>query len=125
MAQCSYIREGGEQCKAVAMSGYPLCYHHRPDSAAELKASGRKGGRTGGRGRPSPRSAEAREIRSELRRLASAVESGRLDAREAAVAAQCLNYATATLRVERDLLETEDLVGEVEEMRRRVESTAS
>jgi hypothetical protein len=84
------------------MEGYQWCFNHRPDLAEERSANARRGGRSGGKGRPHPiaRAHEARQIRGELKRLAKAVEEGELDRGVGAIVGTLLNYALGALRTE-------------------------
>lgn len=52
MAQCTGIMRGGGRCKGIAIEGSGLCYLHNPEYAEARRRSARRGGKTGGRGRP-------------------------------------------------------------------------
>ncbi len=112
---CRGFKRSGEPCRAPAQEPGGYCWAHSPEHAAERSAMASKAARA-----RTGRAAMARTIRSRLLRLSEAVEAGEMEPGRANSAAQILNYATATLKVERDLIETEELVREVEEMRRRV-----
>ncbi len=121
--RCAAITRAGERCKAEATHG-SYCWSHAPEKAEARKQRASKGGRTGGNGRASrsPRAAEAREIRAELRRLASDVEEGFLDRGHAAVCGQLLNYALGALRMEIKAEEAEELIPRIEALEERARS---
>jgi phage/plasmid-associated DNA primase len=115
--RCAAITRAGDRCRAEATHG-SYCWSHAPETAEARKQRASKGGRIGGNGRASrsPRAAEAREIRAELRRMASEVEAGGLDRGAAAVAGQLLNYALGALRVEIKTEEVEELIPRIEKL---------
>jgi hypothetical protein len=100
------------------MEGYSYCYNHSPDTANERSANARRGGLSGGKGRahPSSRAHEARQIRSELKRLAKAVEEGELDRGVAAIVGTLLNYALGALRTEMKAQELDDLIPRIQSL---------
>jgi|SRR5829696_774440 len=49
--RCAAITRAGERCKAEATHG-SYCWNHAPEFADERKQRARRGGRTGGNGRP-------------------------------------------------------------------------
>ena len=53
MDKCLGITRGGTACKGVPIEGSQWCYVHHPDHAEERRRHGAKGGKRGGRGRPS------------------------------------------------------------------------
>jgi hypothetical protein len=120
--RCAAITRAGGRCKAEATHG-SYCWSHAPEMAEARKRRASKGGRAGGNGRASrlPRAAEAREIRAELRRMASAVEVGSLDRGAAAVSGQLLNYALGALRVELKAEEVDELTTRIEALEERAE----
>jgi hypothetical protein len=124
--RCAAITRAGERCKAEATHG-SHCWSHAPETAEARKHRASKGGRSGGNGRASrsPRTAEAREIRGELRRMAAEVEARGLDRGAAAVSGQLLNYALGALRVEIKAEEVEELIPRIETLEQRARSQGS
>ncbi len=120
--RCSGITRGGERCKLDATHG-SYCWSHAPETAAARRHRAGKGGRAGGNGRASrsPRATEARTVRAELRRLAAAVEGGRLDRGAAAVIAQLHNVALRALAVEIKAEETDELAAEIAAIREELD----
>src|SRR5215217_1568694 len=53
MTLCSGIRADGGRCKAQAMRNSAFCIGHDPDQAEARRRRASKGGKRGGRGRPS------------------------------------------------------------------------
>lgn len=112
MAQCAFVKAGGERCGATAMGGYSTCYGHRPDLAEERRRNASKGGRSGGRGRPRA-GEEITWIRRMLKEAVADVSAGKMDRARAAVAIQGLNAL-------RGLLETEYRIKEAQEFEDRI-----
>ena len=121
MRRCSALTVGGGRCQRIVSDASEFCYAHDPDRAEERSRGARKAGKAGGRGRArEPRAAEARGIRADLLRMASAVEEGRLDRGRAAVAGQLYNYALGALRTELRAEEADDLIPRLEAIEARL-----
>ncbi len=110
MGSCSGITEAGGRCKSIAISGSDYCHAHHPDRAEARRRSASKGGKRGGRGRPST---EVSELKGQLADLYAAVLDGRTEPKVGAVAAQIAN-------VRARLVETELRVREAEELEERI-----
>src|SRR5215207_3842072 len=95
MALCSGIKADGGRCGAPAMRGSTYCVGHDPEQVEERRRRASRGGRTGGRGRPS---LELKKIQHRLEVLAEAVLAGEVDRSDASVAGQLLHYARACIR---------------------------
>ncbi len=111
MAKCTAITRGGGRCRGVAIDGSGLCYSHHPDHEQDRRRAARKGGKAGGRGRPTT---ELARLKDRFEELADKVLAGEVERADGAVAAQCLNGARSCVR---DLLaarEQEELVGRLE-----------
>src|SRR5215217_2512792 len=90
MAQCAAIKANGERCKGVAIDSSEWCYQHSPAHAQERRRNASRGGKRGGRGRPSP-AGELEEVKAPLRELTEDVLSGKRDKSIATVANLLLN----------------------------------
>ncbi len=110
MGSCSGITEAGGRCKSIAISGSDYCHAHHPDRAEARRRSASKGGKRGGRGRPST---EVSELKGQLSDLYAAVLDGTTEPKVGAVAAQIAN-------VRARLVETELRVREAEELEERI-----
>jgi len=55
MAQCEFVKQNGEQCKAKALRGATLCISHNPGAVELKRAATRKGGRNRRTPRRSPK----------------------------------------------------------------------
>lgn len=53
MSLCSGIRADGSRCRAQAITGSEWCFNHHPDYEEARRRRASKGGKRGGRGRPS------------------------------------------------------------------------
>lgn len=106
MAKCGSITRSGERCKGVAIDANGFCYAHSPDHEEDRRRAASKGGRRGGRGRPST---EVSELKGQLSDLYSSVLDGTTEPKVGAVAAQIAN-------VRARLVETELKVKEVEKL---------
>jgi hypothetical protein len=113
MAKCSAIAASGNPCKGVPIDGSQWCYHHHPDNAGKLHARGLRGGRRGGRGRPS---SELRRLQARFEELAEAVLEGSVDRGVGAVAGQLLNGARACIRDSLAAREQEELIERLERL---------
>ena len=113
MGRCSGITRTGTACKGIPIDGSQWCYVHHPDHAEERRRHGSKGGKRGGRGRPTT---ELARLRDRFEELADKVLEGSVERADGAVAGQLLNGARACVR---DLLaarEQEEIVERLEEL---------
>jgi hypothetical protein len=111
MAACSGITKQGARCRAPAMSGSAYCLNHDPTKVDQQRRRSSKGGRAGGRGRPS---GELRALHARFVEIADNIEAGMLDKSVGIAMVQALNGARACMR---DLLaarEQEELVERLE-----------
>src|SRR5215207_7692262 len=92
MAFCSGIRADGGRCRAQAIGNSEWCFNHHPDYEEQRRQRAAKGGKRGGRGRPT---SELSEIKQGVRDLIAGVLSDdaerRVDRGRAAVALQGYN----------------------------------
>jgi len=107
LANCTAITRGGERCKGIAIDGSGLCYSHHPDHAQERQQAARKGGKRGGRGRPSTQLAA---IKSEIHALINGVLVGRIDRATGAVVFQGYNVLLRAHSTELAAKEQEELM---------------
>ena len=113
MSVCAAIKPDGDRCKARAMKGSQWCFNHHPDYAQERQRNARKGGRRGGRGRPS---SELSRLQERFEELAEQVLSGEVERGVGAVAAQLLNGARACVATRLKAIEQEDILERIEEL---------
>jgi hypothetical protein len=111
MGLCSGIRADGGRCGAQATSGSELCIGHDPGKAEARHRRASKGGKRGGRGRPTT---ELARLRDRFESLADDVLTGRIERADGAVAGQLLNGARACVRDGLAAREQEELVGRLE-----------
>jgi hypothetical protein len=115
LARCSGIKRDGGRCEGVAIVASDYCYQHDPDRAEERRRNAAKGGKRGGRGRPS---VELARLQARFEELAEKVLSGEVERSVGAVAGQLLNGARACLRDSLAAREQEELVARLEELER-------
>ena len=113
MAKCSAITRTGARCRGIPIDASGLCHAHHPDRAETRKRAGHKGGRRGGRGRPS---SELARLQERFEELAEQVLSGEVERGVGAVAAQLLNGARACLATRLKAIEQEEVLERVEEL---------
>ena len=113
MGKCTAITRGGDRCRGVAIEGSDYCYAHHPDHEQDRRLAARKGGKRGGRGRPS---SELGRLQRRFEELAEGVLSGEVDRAAGAVAGQLLNGARACVRDGLTAREQEELVERLEQM---------
>ena len=113
MAKCSGITQTGTACKGTPIDGSQWCYVHHPDHAEERRRHGARGGKRGGRGRPT---SELARLQRRFEELADMVLAGDVDRAAGAVAGQLLNGARACVRDGLSAREQEELVERMEEL---------
>ena len=122
MARCSGIRADGGRCGAQAIRRSEYCVNHHPDYEDARRRRNSKGGKRGGRGRPS---AELARLQARFEELAEKIldedKDKRLDRAVAAVAGQLLNGARACVRDALAAKEQEELVARLEALEERLE----
>ena len=115
MAKCAAITQAGTACKGIPIDGSSYCYVHHPDHAAERRRHGSRGGKRGGRGRPT---SELQEVKTLLATLTARVlrEEGTepLETGPAAVANQLINTRLRAIEIERKIKEAEELEARLE-----------
>ena len=113
MALCSGIKADGGRCRAQAMRNSEWCIGHDPDQAEARRSRASKGGKRGGRGRPS---SELARLQRRFEELADMVLEGSVERAAGAVAGQLLNGARACVRDGLTAREQEELVERMEEL---------
>jgi hypothetical protein len=118
MALCAGIKADGGRCGAQAMRNSHWCINHNPDKAEARRRRASKGGKRGGRGRPS---VELARLQACFEDLAEKVLSGEVERGVGAVAGQLLNGARACVRDALAAREQEELVGRLEVLEEALE----
>src|SRR5829696_6822563 len=118
MTLCAGIRADGGRCKAQAMRGSTWCIGHDPEQAEARRRRASKGGKRGGRGRPS---AELARLEARFEELADRVLAGEVERGIGAVVGQLLNGARACVRDGLAAREQEELVARLEEVEQILE----
>jgi hypothetical protein len=118
MARCSGIRVDGGRCGAQAIRSSEYCVNHHPDYEDARRRRNSKGGKRGGRGRPS---VELARLQARFEELAEKVLDGEVDRGVGAVAGQLLNDARACLRDSLAARAQEELVGRLEALESALE----
>ena len=118
MAKCSGITQAGTACKGIPTDGTDYCYVHHPGRIEERRRHGSKGGKRGGRGRPS---VELGRLQGRFEDLAAKVLSGEIERGVGAVAGQLLNGARACVRDALAAREQEELVERLEALEEALE----
>ncbi len=113
MGKCTAITRGGGRCRGVAIDGSGLCYSHHPDHEQDRRRAARKGGKRGGRGRPS---AELARLQRRFEELADMVLAGEVERADGAVAGQLLNGARACVRDSLTAREQEEIIERMEQL---------
>ena len=113
MAVCAGIKADGGRCKAQAIRDSQWCFNHHPDYEEQRRRRASKGGKRGGRGRPS---SELVRLQARFEELAERVLSGEVERGVGAVAAQLLNGARACVATRLRAIEQEEVLERVEEL---------
>src|ERR687894_396666 len=111
MARCSGIRADGGRCGAQAIRSSEFCVNHHPDYEDTRRRRNSKGGKRGGRGRPT---SELARLAARFEGLADKVLSGEVERGIGAVAGQLLNGARACVRDGMAAREQEELIARLE-----------
>jgi hypothetical protein len=111
MARCNGIRADGGRCGAQAIRSTEFCVNHHPDYEDARRRRNSKGGKRGGRGRPT---SELARLASRFEELADKVLAGEVERGIGAVAGQLLNGARACVRDGLTAREQEELVARLE-----------
>ena len=119
MAKCSGITQAGTACKGIPIDGSDYCYAHHPGRIEERRRHGSKGGKRGGRGRPS---VELARLQGRLEDLAAKVLSGEVERGVGAVVGQLLNGARACVRDRLAAREQEELVARLAALEEALET---
>ncbi len=122
MTKCSGITQAGTACKGTPIDGSQWCYVHHPDHAEERRRHGSKGGKRGGRGRPS---VELARLQARFEELAEKVLSGEVERGVGAVVGQLLNGARACVRDGLAAREQEELIARMEQLEEALEAKES
>src|ERR687897_2238887 len=117
MALCAGIKADGGRCGAQAMRNSQWCINHDPDKAEARRRRASKGGKRGGRGRPS---VELARLQARFEDLAEKVLVGEVERSVGAVVGQLLNGARACVRDALAAREQEELFERVAELERRL-----
>jgi hypothetical protein len=118
MTLCAGIKADGGRCKAQATRGSTWCIGHDPEKAEARRRRASKGGKRGGRGRPS---VELARLGARFEELADKVLSGEVERGVGAVVGQLLNGARSCVRDALAAREQEELVARLEELERVLE----
>ena len=119
MAKCSGITQAGTACRGTPIGGSQWCYVHHPDHAEERRRHGARGGKRGGRGRPT---SELARLGARFEGLADSVLKGEVERAAGAVAGQLLNGARACIRDALAAREQEELVARLEALEAGLEA---
>jgi hypothetical protein len=119
LAKCAGITQAGTACKGIPIDGSQWCYVHHPDHAEERRRHGAKGGKRGGRGRPS---VELARLQARFEDLAEKVLAGEVERGVGAAVGQLLNGARACVRDGLAAREQEELLGRLEALEEVLES---
>jgi hypothetical protein len=118
LAKCSGITQAGTACKGIPIDGSDYCYAHHPGRIEERRRHGSKGGKRGGRGRPS---VELARLQGRFEDLAAKVLAGEIERGVGAVVGQLLNGARACIRDGLAAREQEELVARLESLEEQLE----
>src|SRR5215212_4306143 len=119
MARCAGITAAGSRCKVEAMPDAEWCWNHHPDYEQARRRRASKGGKRGGRGRPS---SELARLQRRFEELSDKVLSGEIGRGVGAVAGQLLNGARACVRDGLAAREQEELVARLEALETALEA---
>ena len=111
MRVCSGIKADGGRCGAQAIRSTEFCVNHHPEYEDARRRRNSKGGKRGGRGRPT---SELSRLQHRFEELAEQVLEGEIERGVGAVAGQLLNGARACIRDAVHAREVEELTERME-----------
>jgi hypothetical protein len=121
MGVCPGIKRDGSKCTVTVEPPRKYCWWHDPQYAEERQRAASKGGRRGGRGRPS---VELARLQGRFEELAEKVLAGDIERGVGAVAGQLLNGARACVRDGLAAREQEELVARLEALEEALERSS-
>ena len=122
MTRCIGTRADNERCQAQAIADSQWCFNHHPDYEAARRRRASKGGKSGGRGRPSPATAELSRLQGRLEELAEELLEKPGKADTYAVMGRLLNYARMCIATALQARQVEDLEQRLEALEEALES---
>jgi|SRR5215216_4003990 len=122
MGRCSGITRAGTACKGTPIDGSTYCYVHDPTYAEARRRHGARGGKRGGRGRPTT---ELARLGARFEELADKVLLGEVERGVGAIAGQLLNGARACVRDGLAAREQEELIGRLQALEEGLEASRS
>src|SRR5215211_1138292 len=121
MNRCLGTKRDRTPCTVTVDPPKTYCWWHDPANAETRKQAASRGGKRGGRGRPT---SELARLQHRFEELAEKVLSGEIERGVGAVAGQLLNGARACVRDGLAAREQEELIGRLEELERHIDSSA-
>jgi hypothetical protein len=118
--KCSGITKEGLACQGKPLPNSSFCFVHDPNTAERRRRYGHRGGKRGGRGRPST---ELARLQQRFEELAEGVLNGEIERGVGAVAGQLLNGARACVRDGLAAREQEELVERLEALEEALEQS--
>jgi hypothetical protein len=119
MARCAGHKRDGTPCSLSARGDSAYCWAHSPEHSEERSQNAAKAGRARGPG------GEIIEVKRRLREVAEGVLDGSIDKGKGSVSFQGFGVLIRAIEVERKVRETEELIAEVEELKRMVNASGS
>jgi hypothetical protein len=118
LAKCAGITQAGTACKGIPIDGSQWCHVHHPDRTDTRRRYGSKGGKRGGRGRPS---VELARLQGRFEDLAAKVLAGEIERGVGAVVGQLLNGARTCIRDAVAAREVEEFEARLEALEQQLE----
>jgi hypothetical protein len=118
MARCAGHKPDGTPCERIVGVSQEFCYAHDPDRAQARSEAASKAAR-------SKVDVEISTIKRRLKEVAEGVLDGSIDKGRGSVAFQGYGVLIRAVEVERKVLETEQLVQEVEELKKLMNTSGA
>lgn len=110
--QCRGTKRNGEMCTLPARGPDGYCWAHSPEHAEERRRAASRAGR-------SKPSREVASLKQDIKSTIAAVKAGNIDRNDANTMFRGYSVLLDFIKVERGVLEVEDLAREIEELRER------
>jgi hypothetical protein len=112
MDKCSATKPNGERCTLPANGQHGLCWAHDPRNREKRRRTASRGGRGKAGGR------EVRDLKAEIKDLISNVKTGEVSPTRGNTMLRGYSVIIDLIKLERGVLEVEDLAARIEELQR-------
>jgi predicted RNase H-like nuclease (RuvC/YqgF family) len=122
LSKCIGTRADGQPCAAQAIVDSSWCFNHHPDYEEVRRRRASRGGKRGGRGRPSPATAELARLQQRFEELSEDLVEEPYNADTYPVMGRLLNYARQCIVKSLQDRQVEELAQRIEVLEESLQS---